>query len=91
MTGTGDRLSRLEERADAKDLADKETQVERLARLEERADIMKETVDKILATVEELKTQSQYVRGGIVLITALGGIITVILGWWEKLGGLFHK
>lgn len=68
-----------------------ESQGERLSRLEERVDNVKESVEKILETVEELRSQSQYVRGGIVLITAIGGIITVVLGWWEKLGGLFHK
>lgn len=68
-----------------------ESQGERLARLEERTEHITERLEIILRHVEDLQRQSQNVRGGIVLITALGGIITMAFNFWDKIGGIFHK
>jgi hypothetical protein len=57
----------------------------RLARVEERLLSAQEDIATILKTVEELKKQSQWVRGGIVLIVAVGGLFTWISNIWEAI------
>jgi septal ring factor EnvC (AmiA/AmiB activator) len=59
----------------------------RIARLEERFNSLQEDIQRILATVEELKQQSQWVRGGVVILAGLGGIITFAFEVWDKLKG----
>lgn len=56
----------------------------RLARLEERFNAAHDDIAQILKTVEELKQQSQWVRGGVVILAGLGGIVTFFVQIWDK-------
>lgn len=59
-----------------------------VARLEERVITISKNVDTLTKSVDSLETQAQWVRGGIILIVAIGGIVT----WLANIfGNLFGK